>query len=89
MHAFNVFMTTLSRRQVHQRCTGGEITGERPHASFGILGGRRDWNDDQGWEYCLDAPTLMAAGSVLPVNIPVHLGGLGYEGNVSSIVERA
>lgn len=76
-------------RALHQDCNGGEVTGETPNASFGILGGREDWDGDRGWLYCLDAPMLMPAGSVCPVNIPYEVGGFGYEGNVATIVVRA
>lgn len=75
-------------RSIHQNVNGGERTGETPVQSFGILGGREDFDADRGWQYCLDAPELLPAGSVLPVNIPFEVGGFGYEGNVSSIVVR-
>lgn len=70
-------------------CTSAAITGELPIQAFGILGGREDFDMDRGWGYCLDATELMPAGSVLPVNIPLDIGGYGYEGNVSRILERA
>lgn len=92
----NVF---TSRRVVHQAVTCAEVTGELPVAallagaphsdSIRNTGdpakedalGYRAWTF--GWAGCLDAPDTMPAGSVLPVNIPEHVGGYGYEGNVT------
>lgn len=73
-------------------CTSADITGDVPVAMYldakasDELGGYRE--RVFGWLGCLDAPKLMPAGSVLPVNIPPEIGGLGYGGNVSSVVDR-
>lgn len=92
-----------NRRKLHQACTGAGTTGEIPtcallagytpkdgssaaHASQEELGYRAMCF---GWAGCIDAPCLLPAGSVRPVNISPEIGGMGYEGNVSRVVPRA
>lgn len=91
-----------ARRAIHQACTGADVTGEIPSAALlpGYVpkDGRSAAHASQellpyramcfGWAGCLDAPDLMPAGSVRPVNISQEIGGYGYEGNVSRVVER-
>lgn len=69
-------------------CSGGEVTGEFPLAALGQTFGGRDDFDMSDWSGCLDAPILMPAGSVVPVNISPDIGGMGYEGNVARLIER-
>lgn len=78
-----------TRRKFHQQCTTADTTGTLPTQAFGIAGGREDMEMDRAWYGCLDAPSLMPAGSVRPVNISPEIGGMGYEGNVATCIERA
>jgi hypothetical protein len=77
---------------VSRVATSADVTGEAPLAMFvrakasDELGGFRE--QLFGWSGCLDAPALMPAGSVIPVNIAPEVGGMGYEGNVSRLVDR-
>ncbi len=93
-----------ARRALHQNCTAAEVTGELPNAMFlaGAVHrgditdtGAGCWDDLLGyrdrcflWSGNLDAPCLLPAGSVRPVNISPEIGGMGYEGNVSRVVPR-
>jgi hypothetical protein len=44
------------------------VTGEQPGQRYGIWGGREDFENDAGWDGCLDAVEYIVTGkvSVLP-----------------------